>query len=336
MINHEEYVLLIIKPDGVKKDCTDDVIQFFKDKGLSEVFRKRKQLTKQFIKTSFSAKCMKEELEEYLSSGLSDAVLLKGPDAYECVRLGKVEYRKKNNVDGEIENMIHSPEAGNEYERQLYFFFSNINGLKYCMYSDIYSKPAYCDEESSFIDALLNYDAKTNSKTVYVFQKDEFGRYRFFYQKYIERSQRLNWMFGIEYLCETDGKQLSLVGYYQTEDIEKTRVLDINGKNQVTDTVREIKENGGTVYLGFSRDLLGVSEETIQEFKRIGISGIILYHPSYTVEETAYIRENFLPKQFLIGGGSGGIAEVGRYSVSYEMLQSLYNLVYSQEKGEAV
>lgn len=328
MINHEEYVLLIIKPDGVKKNCTDDAVQFFKDKGLAEVFRKRRQLTKQFIKTSFSAKCMKEKLEEYLSSGPSDAVLLKGSNAYECVRLGKVEYRKKNNVDGDIENRIHSPEAGNEYERQFSFFFAHNNKSKYCMYADIYSKPSYCDEELSFVNELLKFDAKTNSRIVYVFQKDEFGNYRHFFKKYIGRSKRLNWMFGIEYLCEKDGKQISLVGYYKAADIEKAIVWDIDGENQIADLVWRIKENGGIVYLGFSRELLDVSDEIIQEFKEIGISGIILYHPSYTVEETATIRENFLPKDFLIGGGSGGITECGSYSVSYGMLQALHDLVY--------
>ncbi len=328
MQDKEEYVLLIIKPDGVKKHCTEDIIEFFKEKGLYEVFRKRKRLTKQFIRTSFSAKCMKDELEEYLSSGESEAILLKGKDAYECVRLGKVEYRKKNNVHGKVQNLIHSPEAGNEYEKQLYFFFPNIYNLKYCMYSDLYAKPSYCDEEMEFIKCLLNYDNKTNSKTVYVFQCDEFEKYYKFYKRYTEIAQKDNWLFGVEYLCDIDGKQLSLVGYYKNGNLNKERIIGINGNKRFENIVKIINGNDGVAYLGFSRELLSLGESTIEKIRKLGVIGIVLYHPSYTIEETAYIREKFLPKQFQIAGGSGGIAEIGRYSISNGMFQSLYNNVF--------
>ncbi len=329
MVDQEEYVLLMVKPDGVEKNYTDDAVQFFKTRGLTEVFRKRKKLTRQFIETSFSSKCMKEELQDYLSSGPSDAVLLKGPNAYEVVRLGKVEYRKKNNVDGEIENMIHSPEAGNEYIKQFSYFFAHLNELNYCMYADVFAKPFYCDDRRAYVDALIDYDAKTNSKIVYVFQKDEFENYRCSFMEYVRRMQRAHWMFGIEYLCEIDKKKISLIGYYKVAEIEKTIVWDEDGDDQIKELVRKIKENGGIVYLGFSRDILNVSDKTIQEFKEMGISGIVLYHPSYTIDETAAIRERFLPSGFLMGGGSGGITEPGSYSVSYSLFQKLHDLVYA-------
>lgn len=329
MLDEEEYVLLIVKPDGVEKNYTDDVVQFFKVKGLTEVFRKRKKLMRQFIGTSFSAKCMKEELQEYLSSGPSDAVLLKGENAYDIVRLGKVEYRKKNNVDGEIKNMIHSPEAGNEYVKQFSYFFAHLNELKYCMYADVIAKPFYCDDRYAFVDALIDYDAKTNSKIVYVFQKDEFEWYQCQFMEYVRFAQKNHWLFGIEYLCEIDGKEISLIGYYKTAEIKKTIVWDVDRESQIAEIVRKIRENGGIVYLGFSRELLYISDDMIQEFKKMGISGIVLYHPSYTIDETAVIRERFFPNGFLIGGGSGGITEPGSYSISYSLFQMLHDLVYA-------
>lgn len=335
MINHEEYVFLIIKPDGVHKNCIDDVLMFFEKQGLVEVSRKRKKLTKQFIIDNFSAKCEKNILVEYLSSGESEAVLLKGYDAYECVRIGKVEYRKKNNVDGELENLVHSPEAGNEYERQLGYFFTEIDNMKYCMYADLYAKPFYSDNENDFITALLSYDSKTNSNLVYVFPEEEFVMLRSFYKKYINQSEKSDWLFGIEYLCEINSKLVTLIGYYKTEDIEKINISDVNEVRQIQNVISEIKENGGIIYAGYSRTFLELNDDQIMELKTLGVDGIIIYHPAYTIEETAFIREKYLPYNFIIGGGSGGIAETGRYSVSYGMLQSLHDLVYiTVEKEE--
>lgn len=334
MINHEEYVLLIIKPDGVHKNCIDDAVRFFEKLGLVEVFRKRKKLTKQFIMGNFSAKCMKNILVEYLSSGESEAVLLKGYDAYERVRIGKMEYRKKNNVDGELENLIHSPEAGNEYERQLCYFFTEIDNMKYCMYADLYAKPCYSNDENNFINALLSYDSKTNSNLVYIFPEDEFEMLRSFYKKYVDQSEKSDWLFGIEYLCEINSKLIILIGYYKTEDVEKIDISDGNEVRQIQNVITEIKENGGIIYAGYSRTFLELNDDQIMELKKLGVDGIIMYHPAYSVEETAYIREKYLPYNFIIGGGSGGITETGRYSVSYGMLQSLHDLVYMTVEKE--
>lgn len=329
MLNQEEYVLLIVKPDGVKKKITDDAVTFFETKGLKEVFRNRKKLARQFVESSFSAKCQIEDLQDYLSSGDSDAVLLKGENAYDIVRLGKVEYRKEKNVNGEIENMIHSPEAGNEYVRQFSYFFPQLNGMYYCMYADFLAKPFYCEDRQEFIDALIGYDSRTNSKLVYVFQEDEFENYRQHFNEYIKCTQRNEWLFGIEYLCEMHSKTISIIGYYKAADVEKTVVSSKNKKCQVTEQIKRIRDNFGIAYIGFSRDIMNISDEEVQELKENGVLGIVLYHPNYTVGETSIIRERFLPQGYLMGGGSGGITEPGSFSVSYTMLQSLYDSLYT-------
>lgn len=325
-----EYALLIVKPDGVQANITEEAVQFFKEKGMVEIGRKKKVISKYFILENFSSKCKNDIFFKYLSEGQSEAILLKGYNAYDRMRIGKVEFRKKLGVDGKIENIIHSPEAGNEYERQLYYFFPEIRNLNYCMYADIYVKTFYCNDEKGFIDSLICYDQNTNSKLVYVFQSDEYGKYKDFFKKYIEIAKKSDWLFGIEYCVEYKQRIIKVVGYYKVSNIDNIGI-DNRLIWSIQKVIQEIKEKKGISYLGYSRLLLDMDDVSIKQLKYDGVDGIIMYHPMYSVEDTAYIRERYLACGFMIGGGSGGISEPGRYSIAYGMLRSLYDKLHESD-----
>ena len=52
----------------------------------------------------------------------------------------------------------------------------------------------------------------------------------------------------------------------------------------------------------------------------------------YTLEQTEFLRENIFKNNLITTGGSGGITQTGRYSVSYEIFNQLLKLLPGADK----
>lgn len=328
----EEYTLLLIKPDGVEKNMVDEAVKYFKEMGMIEARRSRRIISKRYASEIFTSKYLDDIFIDYMSRGESEAVLFKGNNAYDIMRISKVELRKKLGVDGEIENVVHSPEAGNEYERQLHYFFPDIYHLVYCMYADMYVKVSFCNVTTAFLDSLCDYDQSTNSKLIYIFQNDEIDFYRSDFERYIELQGKINWIFGIEYNVIFDGKIMKVVVYYRTTDIANI-VVDDGEALPIENVLDQIKSNHGVPYLGFSKLITELDEVSVKKLLYMGIIGVVTYHPMYSIKETELIRGKFLPQGFVIAGGSGGIADPGTYSISYSIVEQLYTKLTEENCG---
>ena len=139
-LENEEYALILIKPDGTEKKLMDKIISVIKDKGFHIVGTNTIQLSKTNVNEFFAAKYNSSLYKRYMTRNAVTAILVKDNHAYSSVMALKKEIRSEYGVQNTntMENIIHSPEAGNEFEYQLKFFFPELDIDRIGLYADMY------------------------------------------------------------------------------------------------------------------------------------------------------------------------------------------------------
>lgn len=321
---NEEYALALIKPDGVEKNLLYEVVCYLKENGMVEIARSTKKLNRTYVGEIFTTKHNGVIFKNYMTRGESTAILVKGKNAFDNLRILKVEFRKKYSVDGMIENILHSPEAGNEYEAQLKYYFPNITDNMHCLFCDMYVRVHLEKNYVLFKNLMDYYRNNTNAKLIYIFNNEEFSELQENFSCYVDETKWKNWVWGIEYNSRIGKERIKLVGYYSTNNI-----LDVYGGNNYfydnpREVVKYILENQGVPYLGYCSSRIELSDE-------IGLVGVLTYHPQYTIQDTEVIREVFCSRGLLMTSGSGGIVTPGKYAASYAIFNFLYNKLYSRD-----
>jgi len=326
---NSEYALLIIKPDGVKKCLTNEIVNFLSDRGFKEIIRRNKIISRSFAYNNFTTRYELRPYLEYLSSGESTAIILYGNNAFDRLRILKSDIRIMYGVNGKVENLIHSPEPGNEYQRQFEFFFPDLKRELYSLYVDMYAKLEYFAEYQKFRDILMFWDNQTVSHNIFIFSSDEFCIYKNFYIRYLREMHIDNWIFGVDFLIQNGMHEFRMIGYFRTDKIEDICIGHQVIFYSLDDAIEMIKANKGIPYVGYAENIRDIVDEDMVLAKDKRIVGVLGYHPNYSIAKTEYIRKQFMRYGKIVSGGSGGVRGPGGCSVSYALFKALFNELYT-------
>ncbi|PMP98075.1 MAG: nucleoside-diphosphate kinase [Thermodesulfobacterium geofontis] len=131
-----ERTLVMIKPDGVKRNLIGKIISIFEEKGLKVVALKKMKLSKEQAKAFYIVhkdRPFYESLTNYISSGSIVAMVLEGKDAIKKVReiMGATDpaeakegtIRRLFGLDKE-KNTVHGSDSLESAQKEISFFFS--------------------------------------------------------------------------------------------------------------------------------------------------------------------------------------------------------------------
>ena len=133
-----ERTLSIVKPDGVRKGLTGEVIRRFESAGLRVVALKRVVLQKQDAEAFYTVHKEKgffQSLTDFMSSGPVVAMVLEGEDAIQRTRKIMGATNPKEADPGTIradyaeeveQNIVHGSDAPETAAFEMSFFFSQL------------------------------------------------------------------------------------------------------------------------------------------------------------------------------------------------------------------
>ncbi len=131
-----ERTLVLIKPDGVKRRLSGEVIQRFEKKGLKIQALKMLSVTNEMAREHYSVHSDKPffgELVEYITSSPIIAMILEGRNAISVVRniCGTTDGSKaapgtiRGDYSNSIQaNIVHASDSQESYEHEYRIFFS--------------------------------------------------------------------------------------------------------------------------------------------------------------------------------------------------------------------
>lgn len=139
-MSEQEITLVMIKPDSVGKGLAPVMEQAFVDAGLEIIYKKLIRLTVEQARTitgKLREKHLMPLIENYLTSGESEVLLLKGENAIQRTR-NLIGYTKLSNREGAglrglyaenyLYNAIHGSATPEELERDLATLIPEVLG----------------------------------------------------------------------------------------------------------------------------------------------------------------------------------------------------------------
>lgn len=328
-----EYTLLLVKPDGIEKNLTKFILNYLKTYGLKEVCRNSIVLTKSQVSEFFVHKHNDRKFKEYMTRGPSTAILLKGENAFQKLRILKNHIRKMHNASI-IENILHSSEAGNEYDSQFRIFFPNLDISRFTLFADLYAKITFPTDYEEFCKKLEYIQENSSVKAIaYIVNNDVFSRVCDHFNKYYNADKfKIPSILGLEYYTKINDHKFKLLGYYKIDgNIKMVGNHSKYSYDDIHELIKIILESRGVPFFCKTNDMFNFDVERFIELKKMGICGGVAYDPSYTIYETEFLRDNILGNGMLIAGGSGGLTQVGRFGVSYEIFNEIYKLIYGED-----
>ncbi|MED0823861.1 MULTISPECIES: nucleoside-diphosphate kinase [Bacillus cereus group] len=324
-INTHEYALLVLKPDGVQRELLERILLILENHGLKEVKRNSLQLTPLDVKNIFIHS--HQEFLNYMSRGPITAVLLYGHNAFHKLRVLKPLIREY--LGGEdVENILHSSEAGNEYDLQVKACFPEMFVNNFNLFGDMYVKEQLPENKIEFVQKVNHIFSNCHSNALaLVLPNDNFLMLQDYLLEYSEENKGESpfLCLGAEYYTNLRGYDFKLLGYYPLEN----RLKGIkNHQNvfyeDVDKLIDMIVESNGVPFLSPTNHLFDYNEEYFIELKEKGLEGGVVYHPRYSLKETDFLREQIKGRGLTMSGGSGGVSSVGRFGVSLEIFSEVH------------
>jgi nucleoside diphosphate kinase len=329
-----EYALLLVKPDGNEKGLLENILGYLAEYGnLTEVHRNYFRLSVSQVSDTFIHIYNDRKYKSYMTRGPLTAVLLQGQNAVYKLRVLKSSIRKMYSTDV-MENIIHSSEVGNEYDLQFRTFFPNLDVNKFSLFADLYLKTNFSFDYEKFSVKMKKIEENSSAKAIaHIFNNDVFlcnlDNIRKFH---LDKGFTKFTLIGLEYNTKIDDQDIKILGYYKIDSVLKlTQAHYKYNYHDLDEIIHLINSNGGAAFIGYTNQMLKLKKEVFEDIAMKGIKGGIVYHPQYTLEQTELLREKFLDSNLITSGGSGGIAECGRYSVSYEIFNELFKLLYGED-----
>ncbi len=133
-----EQTLSLIKPDGIRKGATGEIIRRFENAGIRIAAMKLLRMTKTAAEAFYAehqGKPFFEELTTFMSSGPIVAMVLEGDDVIQRNRdlMGATDYRKaapgtiRHDFSQDLtENTVHGSDSVSSAAREIPFFFSRL------------------------------------------------------------------------------------------------------------------------------------------------------------------------------------------------------------------
>ncbi|MBP2245840.1 nucleoside-diphosphate kinase [Paenibacillus xylanexedens] len=329
-----ENTLLLVKPDGIEKNLTNIILSYLDEQGgLKEVHRNTFRLSVSQVSDTFIHLYNDRNYKSYMTRGEVTAVLLRGKNAVQKLRNLKSNIRKMYANDA-MQNIIHSSEVGNEFDLQFRTFFPHLDINHYNMYADLYSKTIFPMQYENFCRKVELIEKNASVKVcAHIFNNDIFPYYSKLIQSYYNNGGFKKFTFiGLEYNTVVDNINIKVLGYYKlNESLKLSKDHDKYFYSNLKDLTQLINQAGGTAFFSYTNQLNQITKEILEKMSDIGIRGGVVYHPQYTLAQTEFLRENILACKMITTGGSGGITQSGRFSVSYEIFNQLFNLLYGED-----
>jgi nucleoside-diphosphate kinase len=129
--------LIVVKPDGVKRQLVGEIISRFEKKGFKILALKMVNFDRSLAQNFYSphvGKPFYPELETFITSGGAVALVLEGSDAVDVVRrmigVTKSTEAAAGTIRGDFslgytENVIHASDSKESFERESKILFPN-------------------------------------------------------------------------------------------------------------------------------------------------------------------------------------------------------------------
>jgi nucleoside-diphosphate kinase len=133
-----ERTLIVIKPDGVARSLSGEIISRFERKGFKIIALQMLRFDKSLAKDFYSPHVGKDffpELQKFITSGPVIAAVLEGSNAVEVVRrmIGVTKSFEANagTIRGDLalgytDNVIHASDSKESYERESKIIFPSL------------------------------------------------------------------------------------------------------------------------------------------------------------------------------------------------------------------
>ncbi len=323
-MSHEEYSIIMLKPDGNSTMFIRFLQRYLARLNVSTICSKEVMLTEQEVEVMFPTNYNQSLYKEYLTQGPCKFLLVRGESAYDILTDYKYDIRHSFNVNStDMRNLLHTPEAGNEYTTLLKTFFKDIDSNKYALPYDTYAKVSFNNGDDLIKRIEANADV-TNASLIYVFKPDELASIDAnFFQTIVKQTNDFS-LYGIEYCVTVNNTSLSIIGYYRILDTNKYDERCGVECSNVYDLIRRIKEHNGVPCAGYLNDSFTVDMALFKFFSEIGIRNVLCYHPDYSIKETVNIRRNLLDNNLGMLGGSAGKSNLGEYGISRGLFESAF------------
>jgi len=133
-----ERTLVLIKPDGVRRNLIGEIIRRYEMKGLRVIAIKSLYPSEELVMEHYKeheGKDFYERLINFLTSGMVIAIVLEGKNAIKCARIinGATKYQDAlpGTIRGdfafdETENLVHASDSLESAEREMKIWFPEI------------------------------------------------------------------------------------------------------------------------------------------------------------------------------------------------------------------
>jgi nucleoside-diphosphate kinase len=134
-----EKTLILVKPDGVKRNLIGEILRRYEQKGLSIAAIKSGNPTQEIVEKHYDehrGKSFYPGLIEFLTSGMVVAAIIEGPNAIKCVRMINGATKFQDALPGTIrgdfanldtENLVHASVSTESAEREIRLWFPELN-----------------------------------------------------------------------------------------------------------------------------------------------------------------------------------------------------------------
>lgn len=133
-----EKTFIMIKPDGIKRGLTGNIIQRYEQKGLKIIAAKLCNVTKELAEKHYYEHISKPffgELIAYITSGPDMAMVVEGDNAIKLARIlngaTRVEEAMPGTIRGDFatsttKNLVHASDSAESAKREISLWFPHL------------------------------------------------------------------------------------------------------------------------------------------------------------------------------------------------------------------
>ncbi len=307
-----EYGLIILKPDGVKKNLIGKLISLIINNKLKIIQIREKMLYESDIYNYFTSPFNSDIYAKYMTSGPIIAILVFGTSAGIKLRNIKAEFRERHGYSSKnMENLVHSADHGNEYNLQFNLLFPEKNICSYSAYADL--AVSIDGHDNNIISDIKKIQNDTNLSCIGLKIPAE-RKSNVIDQYYKSTDKELKLIYGITKEFNFMNRNIEIVGYLPFTT-EITPNISINSLNSsISEYIKWIISNGGIPILGYI-PYYEIDERFLINLKEQGLCGVHIYDIRRTLYEAEELEDIVYDNELIYIGGSNGIVKPGDVSI---------------------
>lgn len=330
--NFKDYGIIILKPDGVKKNLMNECEQEIANNNIRIISKKKLLLTRQQVLNYFYY-----NFDEYVDYMCEDMIIAYFLEAYNidldiAIYFIKKKIRAKQGVDGQtLRNYIHGTHCGTEFFLQRGLLFPEFEKYEYSSGLDMYCK-------------IEEFDLKVYEKICEIRDVGNLSKIIFDIPEKQERefcdivlNKHLN---DFIFFSHTQSIVFSnmicdIIYYYpnvkvicQQKYIKPLiflgKIYNLNLKNNIGESLQEYN----CTYMLYIENKLNSIIEYLNK-NNICIKGILINLADMSLQEAECRYEYAKLKNYFISGGSSTLDNLGLFTMSYNKMKPIINYLNS-------